>query len=59
MDWLKKYWWSLLLAPVVIYFVWKYFEAKKRNAAGAAHAREAKAAKAALNGAEESLIEAE
>lgn len=51
MEFLKKYWWLILLAPVVVYFIYKFYEAKKKVNEGAARAREAKANKAIIEAA--------
>lgn len=48
MEFIKKYWWALLLAPVVVYFLYKYYQGRSEVERSTARAREAKAMKAAL-----------
>jgi len=48
MEFVKKYWWALLLAPVVIYFLYKYATARQEVINSAARARQAKAEKSAI-----------
>ncbi len=56
METLKKYWWLVLLIPVVLYMVYVLTkESKGKPKPGSPeYAREAKAAKAALKGLEDS-----
>ena len=48
MEYHKKYWWLLFLLPVVVYFLFKYYQARNEVNQSAARAREAKAEKAAI-----------
>jgi len=52
MDWLKKYWWMVLLAPVVIYFLWEYYKGKRAVAEKMKVVRQAKEDKAVIERAE-------
>jgi preprotein translocase subunit SecG len=45
METLKKYWWLLLVLPIVAYFVYAYISAKTEKDDQLAKAREAKAVK--------------
>jgi hypothetical protein len=48
MDTIKKYWWLILVLPVVGYFVWEYIKSKNDIGSKMEKVREAKAIKAII-----------